>query len=451
MLQNYEIFSIIVSIIDPKSYKFVNVDKSGNFTRVFAAFLLKFCHINVSILMKSVKSIGILRETKTPRDKRSAFTPKQVSGIILYHHIPIKVQPDPVRGYSDEEFNQAGAVISEDISDCDLLMGVKEVMPDKLIEGKTYMFFSHTAKKQPHNKKLLQTILEKKNTLIDYEYLVDEKKNRLVAFGRWAGIVGAYKALRAAGIKTGGYNLKPAFENDDYNELREQLTRVQLPPVKIVVTGGGRVAGGVMEVMETARIKEVDPEDFTIRDFYEPVACRLDPWHYTKRVDGSDFVLQHFFQNPEMYESTFKPFTKVSDIFIAAHFWDPSSPAFFTRKDMLDKNFRISLVADISCDIPGPIPSTVRASKFDNPFYGYDPISGKEIPPFQLGKITVMAVDNLPGELPRNASEEFGEQLLKIIPDLTSAPESEIIKRATIAKEGKLTPNFSYLREFANE
>jgi len=312
--------------------------------------------------------IGLLRETKDPPDRRVPFTPGQVKEISrLYPELEIFVQPSRLRCYTDQEYLDLNVNLTEDLSSCDLLIGVKEVEIDALLPGKSYLFFSHTAKEQPYNRKLLQAIAGKGISLIDYEYLTGTDGFRLVAFGRWAGIVGAYNGLRAYGERYHTYLLQPAHQCHDRREMIQELKKVTLTPIKILVTGGGRVAGGAMETLGEAGLREVSPEEFLNKDFDEAVVCRIDPWYYVRRTDGSDFDLQHFFKHPEMYESTFKPFTKVTDLLIPCHFWDPASPVFMTLTDMREPDFKIRVIADVSCDLNGPIPSTIRASTIADP------------------------------------------------------------------------------------
>jgi len=400
--------------------------------------------------MNNIIRIGILKETKSPPDHRVPFTPGQLR--MMKGKLPVlvfSIQPSEIRCYSDREYASEGIVLKNDLSDCNLLLGIKEVSIDTLIPDKTYMFFSHTGKKQSHNRKLLQAMAAKRTTLIDYEYLTDTTNNRLVAFGRWAGIVGAYNGLRAWGERYNLYKLKPAHKCFDLEEMKSEIRKVSLPPIKILISGGGRVAGGALETMTLLNIREVSPEDYLSINFNKPVLCRIDPWHYAKRKDGSDFNMNHFISQPGQYESRFKPFTGITDLYLSCHFWDPASPVLIDRQDMVEPGFRIKVIADISCDINGSIKSTVRASSIDNPFYGYHPVTGKETQAFDHDSITVMAVDNLPGELPRDASEDFGRMLMdKIIPSLMEEDSQDIIGRATILKEGKLTPRFSYLRDY---
>lgn len=397
--------------------------------------------------------VGILRETKTPHDKRVAVPPGEAVELIkLFPCVELINQPSKIRCYNDQEYIDSGLTLKEDLSECDILIGVKEVDIQALIPGKTYLFFSHTTKKQVHNRKLLQEIVKKNITLIDYEYLTDKNNIRLVAFGWWAGLVGAYNGLIAYGKRYRLFDLKPVHQCYDMDEMIEELKKVKLPPIKILITGGGRVAHGAMDTMIHAKLRGVKPEEFLAKTFDEPVFCQIDPWFYLKRKDGLVFDesnFDHFVLHPDEYESTFLAYTKVTDLFIPCHFWDPKSPVFMTKEDMKAKDFKMKVIADISCDIKKPVPSTIRASTIAEPFYGYDPITEKESEPFDEKNITVMAVDNLPAELPRNASLDFGEKLIeKVFPSLFGDDSDGIIDRATIVKEGKLTENFSYLEDY---
>lgn len=403
--------------------------------------------------MKEKIKVGILRETKTPPDRRVPIGPRRAREILnRFPNVELTIQSSDIRCFSDHEYSDLGLQISSDVSEYDILLGVKEVHIPELIPYKTYLFFSHTAKKQSYNRSLLQHIVEKKITLIDYEYLTDQRGFRLVAFGRWAGIVGAYNGLRAWGERFNHFTLKPAHECHDLEEMLTHVSALKLPPLRILVTGGGRVAHGALETMAPLNLKEVTPGDFLHKKYHVPVICRLDPWHYTRRKDGSEFGpegFDHFVQYPQEYESNFLPYTRKTDLFIAAHFWDPQSPVFMKPEDYLARDFSIKVIADISCDIKIPIPSTLRASTIADPFYGYNPRSGMENDPWSKENITVMAVDNLPGELPRDASVDFGKALMdRVFPALFGKDHEKIIERATIVKNGKLTKRFWYLEGF---
>ncbi len=401
--------------------------------------------------MEKKFKIGLIKETKTPPDRRVALPPAQAVDLMKRcPGIEVVAQPSELRCFTDSEYQAAGISLQADLSDCDLLIGVKEVKIPALIPNKSYLFFAHVAKKQPHNLQMFQTICNNKITLLDHEYITDIKGERLVAFGRWAGIVGAYNAMKARGIRTDGYKLRPAFECHDYEDMMSGLKKVHLRPKKILVSGGGRVANGALEVFRTIGIKEVTPEDYLTKEFNEPVLCRIDPWHYAKRKDGKPFEWNHWVKSPMEYESTFLPYTKVTDIFVACHYWDFRSPHFFTKEDMRSPDFKITVIADVSCDIPGPIPSTLRATTIAEPFYGYNPVLEREEIAFTSKKnITMMTVDNLPGALPRDASIDFGKTLVdRVLPHFVDGDPEGILRRATITKDGKLTEPFSYLADY---
>ena len=405
--------------------------------------------------MKKIK-LGILKETKTPIDKRVVVSPEQVIELSKkFSNLDIVVQRSEIRAFKDEEYEKLDIKLTDDLSDCDILAGVKEVAIPNLISDKTYLFFSHTAKKQPYNRPLLQEVIKKNIHLIDHEYLTDENNIRLVSFGRWAGIVGGYNAILAFGTRAKLYDIKRAFECFDLEEVFEELKKVELPPIKILVTGAGRVAGGTMEILDALDIKKVTPKEFLKEEFLEPVYCQIDPSHYTKRKNsekGDKFDLQHFIENPEEYQNRFKAYSKVTDIFIPSHFWDQRSPIMFNEEDMKNENFKISVISDISCDIKGPIASTLRSSTIENPYYGYNPKTSLEDEPFDMKNITVIAIDNLPGELPRTASESFGKALIDhVFPALFEEDKTGIIERASITNKGKLTDRYTYLQDFIDE
>ena len=394
--------------------------------------------------------LGVIRETKNPPDRRVPLSPEQCRQLLqVYPGLSIFVQASEDRCFSDKEYEEAGIPLKEDLSDCDVLMGVKEVKIEALIEGKTYLFFSHTAKQQPYNRPLLQAVVEKSIRLIDYEYLTESKGVRVVAFGKWAGVVGAYNGLRGLGLRTGKFDLPRASECRDIEELKSHLTGIDIGKTRIAVTGGGRVAGGALEILKAAGIRQVEPETFLASISKEPVFTRLDPWHYTKNRFGETFDFKHFVENPHLYENSFLPYARRSDMLLACHFWDPRSPVLLGQKDLMGGDVPIRIIADISCDIDGPIASTIRASTIAEPFYGYDPVSGSESSAFDQHSITVMAVDNLPGELPRDASTDFGAALVKhVIPELMESGESKMLQRASIAENGGLGKEYGYLKDY---
>jgi saccharopine dehydrogenase (NAD+, L-lysine forming) len=399
--------------------------------------------------------VGILRENKTPPDKRVALTPEQCIEVQQkFPGVKIMVQPSTIRCFADSEYAELGITLSEDLSDCDILMGVKEERIEDLIEGKKYLIFSHTIKKQPYNRELLQTILKKNIQLIDYEVLTNKDGFRIIGFGRFAGLVGAYSGLRAFGIKFRLFDLKPAHECENLSEMLINLDTVNLPPLKIAVTGDGRVASGTLEILNYLKITRLTPEQYLITEKPNlPVYTQLLPENYVSRKNGYEFDLFHFFLNPAEYDNAFLPYAESTDLLLAAAYWDPKAPVLFTPEDMKSKSFRISVISDITCDIEGSIPSTKRSSTIEEPYYDYNPATEELEPAFSSAKnITVQAVDNLPCELPKDASLDFGVNLIdKVFPSLFGEDSDGIIERATITKNGKLAQRFSYLQDFVDE
>lgn len=396
--------------------------------------------------------LGIINEGKTPPDKRVPFSPLQCVEIEQrYPHVKVVVQESAIRAFKDEEYREKGIEVAPKVEDCDILMGIKEVPIPQLISKKTYLFFSHTTKKQPYNRKLLQEVLNKKIRLVDYESLKDKLNNRLVAFGRYAGIVGAYNGLLTYGKKYNLFALRRASECFDINDLKIELRKVSLPPIKIILTGGGRVAKGAMETLDSAGIRKVSPGDFIAKTFLEPVYVQISSSDYHVRKEGGEFNREEFHKNPQLYDSTFIQYAQVADLLIAGAFWNPMSPVLFTRKQMNPSDFKIKVIADVTCDIEGSIPATKRPSTIVDPIYDYNPKTDSvEMPLSNPELVTVMAVDNLPCELPRSASEEFGRDLIdKILPALVIADKDGVIRRASITKNGKLTETFSYLIDYA--
>jgi len=397
--------------------------------------------------------IGLLREEKKPFDKRVPFTPLQCSQLLkTIVGLEIIVQPSPHRSYTDAEFLAEGIPMNEDLSGCDILMGIKEVPPHFLIEGKTYCFFSHTIKKQPHNQHLIKALLNKNITMVDYETLVDVEGNRVIGFGRYAGIVGAYNGIMGYGSMYNLFALKPAHLSHDKQELFEGLQRVGIPNIKIIITGGGRVSHGAEETMGAMHIRKVTPYEFLNYSFREPVYTQLHSHDYHESKDGKPFSKFDFYNHPEDFISSFIKYAGVCDVLIHCAYWDPKAPLLFNKKEMKDPGFHISVIADVTCDINGSIPSTTRSSTIEEKFYGYDPMTETTTEAFRSGTVTVMAIDNLPCELPRDASEGFGKHLMeRVMPDLSGGDRTGLIERATICRNGKLTKRFEYLKAYAGE
>ena len=395
--------------------------------------------------------LGVIREGKNPPDKRVVLTPQQCQYIATnYPTIELKVQKSEIRKFKDQEYSALGIPVVDTVEDCDVLLGVKEVPINELIPNKKYLFFSHTFKEQPYNRNLLNAILEKNIQLIDWEVITNEKGKRLIAFGRYAGIVGCYNGFIGFGKKHGLYSLKRAHECEDRADMEAQIPNIQLPnDFKLVLTGKGRVAGGAIEVLDKIGLKKVSPEDFLEKSFNEPVYTQLGVEYYNKNKDGKPFNKKSFFNDPTQHESDFLRFAQVANMYIACHYWDSRAPFIFSREDLKDENWKISIVADVSCDIDCAVASTIRPSTIADPFYGYNKQTEAEDDFMKEEVVGVMAVDNLPCELPKDASVDFGQMFIDhVLEPLTGNDPQDIIWRASETKDGKLTPHFAYLEDY---
>jgi alanine dehydrogenase len=395
---------------------------------------------------------GIIKERKNPPDRRVVFSPEKLQEFKeKFTEATIKVESSDIRVFSDEAYKTAGLEVTENVSDCDVLFGVKEVPIDALIPNKKYFFFSHTIKKQPYNRKLLLAILEKNIELYDHETIVRENGLRLIGFGRYAGIVGAYNGFRAIGLTKETFSLPKAETLDSQQELISELNKINLPNLKILLTGNGKVAYGAKEMLDAMHIKQVSVDEYLNNSFTEVVYCLADVLDYNKRIDGKVIDNFDFYDHPQNYESDFMRFAKVTDFFIAGHFYGNGAPYLFTREDAKLKEFKIKFVADISCDVDGPVASTLKASTIADPIYGYNPETESEVNYKDDNAIVVMAVDNLPCELPKDASEGFGEMFLQnVIPAFFNNDKDGVLQRAKMTENGKLTERFSYLQNFVD-
>jgi len=395
---------------------------------------------------------GIIKERKNPPDRRVVFTPQELLRLQQEHpEATVKVEASDIRVFKDGEYSNLGIEVAEDISDCDVFFGVKEIPVDYLIPNKKYFFFSHTIKKQTHNRKLLQAILEKNIELFDHETIVDVNNRRLIGFGRYAGIVGAYNGFRAFGVKYELFTLPKAETLHSKEDLIVRLKRQILPNIKIVLTGHGKVGMGVKEILDGMKVKQVSVADFLTKIYTQPVYTQIDVLDYNRRLDGKVLDNHDFYKNPQEYTSDFERFTKVSDIFMAGHFHGNGAPDILTREMLNAPDCKIKVVADISCDVDGPIACTIKASTIAEPFFGYLPSENKEVPYSHPGSIMVMSVDNLPCELPKDASEGFGEMFMQhVIPAFFNNDKDGILQRAKITENGKLTPRFTYLQDYVD-
>jgi saccharopine dehydrogenase (NAD+, L-lysine forming) len=397
--------------------------------------------------------IGIIREQKNPPDSRTAITPEQAVTLQQKFDCKIIVQPAPTRCFSDHEYADKGIELSENMEQCDYLLGVKEVPIDALIPNKAYFFFSHTIKKQAHNRELLIAVLQKNITLIDYEVVTDEKGNRLIAFGEFAGMVGAHNGVYAYGRRTGLFQILRMKEFLHYEEAAKYYQSISLPPMRILLTGTGRVGTGAAKVLRDMGIREVDIHTYIKGGNTEPVFLQLGVADYVQRKNREAFVKQDFYKHPEEFESALGPYLDKTDLLINGIYWDKSAPPLLDLEDMNAEDFNIEVIADVTCDIApdSSIPSTLRASTIQDPVYGFDPVSGTEKEAYNKAYIDIMAIDNLPNELPRDASEAFGKQFIDcLVPEIFSTTGSPIIDRATIAKNGSLCDAFKYLEDYVS-
>jgi alanine dehydrogenase len=396
---------------------------------------------------------GIIKERKNPPDRRVVFSPTAIENLLSsYPSAEILVEKSDIRVFPDDAYAKKGIQLSQDMSTCDVLIGVKEVPVENLIPNKKYFFFSHTIKKQPYNRKLLLACLEKNITLYDHETVVDANNNRLIGFGRYAGIVGAYNGIRAFGLKYDLFDLPKAETLESQKDLITQLKKNFIPPIKVVLTGKGKVGMGAKEMLDGMKMKEVSVEDFLKNTYTYPVYTHIDVQHYNKTKDGSEFVKADFYKNPENYISNFERFAEVADVFMAGHFYGNGAPIILSKEMLASPKCKIKVVADISCDINGPIACTLQASTIANPIYGYLPGKHEVVDAFHPGAIVVMAVDNLPCELPKDASEGFGEMFLHhVIPSFFNNDKDSVLERAKICENGKLTERFSYLQDYVSK
>jgi alanine dehydrogenase len=393
--------------------------------------------------------IGIIKEYKLPPDKRVVFSPEKcVETLQKFPQVEFFIEKSDIRCFSDLEYEEMGLKVVTDLSNCDVLIGVKEVPIVKLIDNKKYFFFSHTIKKQPYNRKLLQQIIKKNIELFDHETIVDINNNRLIGFGYYAGVIGAYNGLRAYGLKNNTFSIPKAIDLKDRQEFNSILKSLSIPNMKILLTGKGRVGSGTKEVLDFLKIRQVSAHDFINETFNESVYVNIDVLDYNYS-DSIENTVSNFYNYPEKFRSTFSKFLSVSDIYFAGHYHNPKAPKLITLDDIKNPDFNIQVIADISCDIDGPIASTIRPSTIENPTYGFHKEKLVECNFLDKNALAVMAVDNLPCELPRDSSEMFGEMFLKyVIPSFFNNDQENILMNSKITSEGSLTERFAYLSDY---
>lgn len=399
--------------------------------------------------------IGLLKETKTPVDNRVALTPSQIKELRQkFPHVDFIVQSSDIRAYSDEEYRKEGIEVSNDVSDCDLLLGIKEADISTLLPNRHYIFFGHIAKKQTYNKPLFKRLLDLNTTFSDYEYLVGDDGVRLVAFGWYAGVVGVYYTLWGWGLKNGMYELPRPHLHFTIEELVQNLKKAHIPGTKIVLTGSGRVSQGAQHILNQIGAVKLSPKQFLTTDNDERVIYCVLPIEELVAPDdpNKEFDFKDFVDSPKTYHQTFNRYTKSADILLSCHFWSNNQPVYLSQPDFLTPGFKIKMIGDITCDIQGSIKSTLRSSTHSEPFYDYNPVTGLEEKAFtSSNNVTVMAVDTCPNALPRVTSQYFGEQLIKhVLEDLLAreSDRSKVLDRATIIRDGKLTAEFNYLEDY---
>ncbi|TYB76850.1 NAD(P)-dependent oxidoreductase [Bizionia myxarmorum] len=395
---------------------------------------------------------ALIKERKNPPDRRVVFSPEKLAEARnQFPEAEFIVESSDIRIFPDSAYKALGFKVTDDVSDCDVMLGVKEVPVDYLIPNKKYFYFSHTIKKQPYNRRLLQAMLEKNIDMYDHETIVRQTGSRLIGFGRYAGLVGAYNGFRALGLRDGLFKLPKVETLADLDAVKAELDKITVPNIKILLTGTGKVAHGAQEILDHLQIKEISDALYLTSTFTEPVYCLANVMEYNKRRDGKVGSKAQFYKDPSEYESNFMAYAKETDVFIAGHFYGNNAPYLFTREDAKKPEFNINMVVDISCDVDGPVASTLRASTIADPFYGYDVTNEKEVAYDAKDAITVMAVDNLPCELPKDASEGFGDMFLEhVIPAFFNQDERGILKRARITENGKLTKRFAYLQDYVD-
>ena len=394
--------------------------------------------------------IGLIKEGKVPSDNRVALSPKQCRYLLdQFPEWDIIVESSPNRCFKDREYQKEGIKVVEDISTADILLGIKEVPKDQLIPNKKYLFFSHTKKAQTFNKALFHVMMDKNITLIDYECLEHEDGQRLIGFGFFAGIVGAHNGIMAYGNRTKEFKLSRVKEVKDYMELVHTYFGLKLPNIKIAITGSGRVAHGILEIMNLMDVQEVEPDEYTSRAYAYPVYVHLKGGDLYRHKDTNSYDRNDFHAHPENYHCLFNNYLKHTHILMNGIYWEPGIAPLFTMDDLKEDDYALTTIADITDDAHGSVPCNLGDSSSEDPIYGVNVTTLEKTAPYMHNGIDIMAVGNLPNELPRDASRYFGEQLIKyVIPDLLKGG-NKIIEGATMLDKGKLTQNFSYLADYS--
>ncbi len=424
-----------------------------------------------------IKTIGIRREDKNKWEVRVPIIPEAVMFIKNNWGIKSIVQPFPSRSFKDDEYLINGAEINEDISNADIIFAVKEIPISLLFENKVYLFFSHTIKGQSYNMPLLKALLKNKCTLIDYECIKDNKGRRLVFFGKYAGLSGMIdtlyglgKRFEYLGKKSPFIHVKPAYEYTDLIDAEKHIKSFAaeivenglLSPLVFGFAGYGNVSKGAQEILDFLPHKVISPEEL-IRfqgklenKIYKVV---FEEKHMVKPKNKEySFDLNDYYNNPDNYESGFEEYLPLINILINAIYWDSRYPRLVTKEYLQNKTHdNLILISDISCDIDGAVEITYKATKPDEPSYVYNAKTNSFLDGFSGEGIVVMAVDNLPCELPRDSSVSFSNSLLPFVKEIAledytknfdELTLSDSIKNAIITHKGELTPQYKYLNKY---
>ena len=400
-------------------------------------------------MKNKIITLAVLKEARID-ENRTPFSPSQISDLLNnFSNLKIIVQPSERRCFKNEDYLKAGAQITDDLSSADIIFGVKEVDISTLIKDKTYLFFSHTSKVRQYigqtikdkaiiyKKELLREVIKKNITLIDYENVreVSGEGFRYLGFGRFAGIIGTYNTLNLYLKLYNKQTLSRAFEINNYEQIKKLISKQNFNKIKILVTGSGRASKGAIEMLKHANIKQVSINDYLNKKYNEAIFSNISAREHVERKDGKDI-------------SKIKNYLFDTDMLIACHYWDPKFPKLFFPKH-INEFKKLKIIGDITCDINGSVPTTIRSTSIAKPYYSIDIDSMKEIDLGAKG-IAVMAVDNLPSELPQDASEEFGSSVIsEILPYLIDKDDGRI-NRATTASNGKFCESFTYLNNFIN-
>ncbi len=425
--------------------------------------------------------IGIRRENKNEWEKRTPLIPEDIKTLIEKYKLRAIIQPSKIRTFNDADYIKVGAELDDNLNHADLIFGVKEVPSELILEHKTYVYFSHVIKGQPHNMPMLKTLMNKNCNLIDYERIVDEANKRLIFFGRYAGKAGIIETLHAFaeklklnGISTPLVKIKQPYQYDSIEEAVNEIKKIgeeikakgvpeDVSPIVIGFAGYGNVSQGAQEIFDLLPTKTVQPEELlknynqlkNERNHFIKVVFREE--HTVRKKDGK-FDLREYFTQPEKYESSFEQYIPYLDVLANCILWTNKSPRLITKKYLSENpNLKLKIIGDISCDLLGGIEITNDVTDPANPCYTYFPNADKYENGIAKNGITVMAIDNLPCEFPKEASAEFSHVLKNYVYEIyhtdfeKSFDELELsypIKKALIVHKGKLTKDYLYLNQY---